>query len=68
MNIQSRKQLDVTLSKLAMLEETVDIVQSAKTMSHADELTLESLSRRMNQLREEIARFHAHHPLASSEK
>ena len=68
MNIQSRKQLDVTLSKLAMLEETVDIVQSVKTMSHADELTLESLSRRMNQLREEIARFHAHHPLASSEK
>lgn len=64
MSIESRKQLEVTRDKLSVLEETFREVQSKQPLSHADELTLESLSRRINKLREEIARFNAHHPMS----
>jgi hypothetical protein len=58
MNLQSKRELEVTREKLKMLEEQYE---AARTRSDTDErvreLTLRSLKKLINQLKEEIARF-----------
>jgi hypothetical protein len=57
-NLRSRRELEATRKKLRQLEEQY---QAARTRSHAHErvreLTLRSLKKLINQLKEEIARF-----------
>ncbi len=60
MSLQSKRELDVTREKLSELERlraTTLAAPSANT--YARELTLRSLSRTINRLKEEIARFEA---------
>jgi len=61
MRLQSKRELEVTRQKLRMLEEQY---QAARTRSgtdeHVRELTLRSLKKLINQLKEEIARFERH--------
>ena len=61
MNLQSRQEVRNTQAKLAMLEETRREVHASGGLTRADELTLSSLDRLINQLKEEIAVYEAHH-------
>jgi len=60
MSLQSKRQLEVTREKLRGLEEqyTAALAEEEEN-TYARELTLRSLRRTMNQLKEEIARFEA---------
>ena len=61
MTIENRRQLENTRKKLEELEALyVQTQQSAVTSEHVLELTLRSLKKRINQFKEEIARFEAH--------
>jgi uncharacterized small protein (DUF1192 family) len=61
MNIESQRQLENTRVKLLDLEQLhTKILQGAATNEHIRELTLRSLKKRINQFKEEIARFKAH--------
>ena len=64
MNLQSRQEVRNTQAKLAMLEETRREVRASRKLTRADELTLLSLDRLINQLKEEIAVYEAHHSTA----
>lgn len=64
MILQSERELNHTKEKLRLQEETYDEVQSETTEDeHLQELELESLRRLINQLKEEIARYEAHHAI-----
>ena len=62
MRLQSRRQLENTREKLAMLEERCREIRAGGELTHANDLTLWSLSKLVKQLKEEIAVFEAHHP------
>jgi proline dehydrogenase len=58
MSIKSRHQLDNTRKKLQILEEEYRSVESsAQDNTLARELTIRSLKKLINQMKEEIARF-----------
>ncbi len=61
MTIENRRQLENTRRKLQELEELyLRTQQGPATSEHVRELTLRSLKKRINQFKEEIARFEAH--------
>ena len=58
MDLQSQSELESTRKKLRLLEERYEArSREEKDASHARELTMRSLKRLINQLKEEIARF-----------
>jgi uncharacterized small protein (DUF1192 family) len=60
MSIENRHQLDNTRTKLQELEHLyAKTRQGPATSEHVRELTLRSLKKRINQFKEEIARFEA---------
>jgi septation ring formation regulator EzrA len=60
MTIENRRQLENTRIKLQDLEQLyVKTQQGPATSEHVRELTLRSLKKRINQFKEEIARFEA---------
>ena len=60
MSIQNQRQLQVTRQKLRWLEERVAALKLEPTDNlHARELTLRSLKRMINQMKEEIVWFEA---------
>ncbi len=60
MSIENRRQLENTRTKLRELENLITKTEQApSTDEHVRELTLRSLKKRMNQFKEEIARFEA---------
>jgi hypothetical protein len=62
--IKNSQQLENTLRKLTELESHYR-EREQDTPSHVRDLTLRSLKKTMNQLKEEIAVFEAHHPTVS---
>ena len=61
MSIENRRQLENTRMKLHELEQLyVRTQQGLASSEHVRELTLRSLKKRINQFKEEIARFEAH--------
>ena len=60
MSIENRRQLENTRAILAELEQLYSkTAQAPAADEHVRELTLHSLKKRVNQFREEIARFEA---------
>lgn len=59
MNIESRRQCENTQAKLRDLERLYESKQVAQGDQSIRDLTLHSIKKRINQLREEIARFEA---------
>jgi septation ring formation regulator EzrA len=60
MSLENRRQLENTRTKLQELEQLYTKMQhSSATNAHVRELTLHSLKKRINQFKEEIARFEA---------
>jgi hypothetical protein len=60
MTIENRRQLENTRAKLQELQRLcAKTEQAASTNEHVRELTLRSLTKRINQFKEEIARFEA---------
>jgi septation ring formation regulator EzrA len=60
MSIENRRQLENTRLKLQELEQLyTKMRQEPTTNEHVRELTLRSLKKRINQFKEEIARFKA---------
>jgi hypothetical protein len=60
MSLENRRQLENTRMKLQELEQLyVKTQQGPATSEHVRELTLRSLKKRINQFKEEIARFEA---------
>ena len=58
MNLQSQRELEVTREKLRMLEEQYEATRAKPGADeHVRELTLQSLKKLINQLREEIIRY-----------
>lgn len=58
MNLQSKRELEVTREKLRMLEEQYEATRNQPGADeHVRGLTLQSLKRLMNQLKEEIVRY-----------
>lgn len=58
MTIENRRQLEVAREKLVELERLFDATREAPGKgNHARELTLRSLKARINQFKEEIAKF-----------
>ena len=63
MKLQNRRELKATREKLQLLEDRYAANQSEKTGDpHVRELSMRSLKRLINQLKEEIARFESHRP------
>ncbi len=61
MSLQSKRELEVTRKKLQELEQLYAKTEADRTQSGASrDLTLRSLRRTVNRLKEEIARFEAH--------
>lgn len=61
MSLGSQRELEVTREKLRGLEEVyASTLAEPGEKTYATELTLRSLKRTINQLKEEIARFQAH--------
>ncbi len=57
MNLQSKRELEVTRNKLKMLEEQYEATRNKPDADeHVRELTLQSLKKLINQLKEEIVR------------
>ena len=60
MDLKDEREVAVTREKLRSLEERYRAVQQdAKGDAHVQELTLRSLKRMINQMKEEIARYEA---------
>ena len=60
MSIENRRQLENTRTKLLELEDQYQkTAQAPSADAHVRELTLRSLKQRINQFKEEIARFEA---------
>jgi hypothetical protein len=64
MSIQSEQEYEVTCSKLQKLEQRYREICDHPDHTYIEQLTLQSLRRMINQMREEIALFKArlHHP------
>lgn len=61
MSIENQRQLENTRIKLKELEQLyVETCNRATSNEHVRELTLRSVKKRINQFKEEIARFEAH--------
>ncbi len=61
MRIETKRQLEATREKLGLLEDSYDLTRREKAGdAHVRGLTLRSLKRMINQLKEEIARCEAH--------
>ena len=59
MSIENRRQWENTRTKLHELEQLYERKQHEPTDKHVQELTLRSLRKRINQFKEEIARYEA---------
>ena len=58
MNLQTQRELEVTRNKLKMLEEQYEATRNKPDADeHVRELTLQSLRKLINQLKEEIVRY-----------
>ena len=58
MNLQSKRELEVTRNKLKTLEEQYEATRDKPGADeHVRELTLQSLKKLINQLKEEIVRY-----------
>jgi hypothetical protein len=69
MSLQSHRELDATREKLRLLEERYAANKRAEAGdSHVRELSMRSLKRLINQLKEEIARFESRSSLESQGK
>lgn len=67
MSLQSKRELEVTREKLHGLEQLYDATLAEPgDKTYARELTLRSLKRTINQLKEDIARFEAKASSAAS--
>ena len=65
MRLNNERELSNTRKKLRMLEEDYDALSSESSDDEElRELTMESIKRLANQLKEEIARYEAHHHAA----
>jgi hypothetical protein len=63
MNLSNSQQLQTTRRKLQLLEDQIETLRSENSgTSHATNLTIQSLTRLANQLKEEVARFEAQSP------
>ena len=61
MELKDERQVQNTREKLRILEERLEAVRRDPAgNTHVQELTIRSLKRLINQLKEEIARFEAH--------
>jgi len=60
MTIENRRQLENTRIKLRKLEELYASKEQPPSDDHVRVLTLRSLRKRINQFKEEIARFESH--------
>ena len=61
MELKDDYELEVTRSKLQVLEERLEASRlEPSENAHVQELSLRSLKRMINQLKEEIARFESH--------
>jgi len=61
MNLRNQRELEVTREKLRMLEEEYEAARDRPFPNeHVRELTLRSLKKLINQLKEEIVRCEAH--------
>ena len=64
MDLKDEQELNVTRQKLRILEESYEASRREPTDNpHIDELSLRSLKRMINQLKEEIARYEARKPV-----
>lgn len=69
MSLQSQRELNSTREKLHLLEERYEATQQDKSGDeHVRELSMRSLKRLINQLKEEIARFESHSSLGTTGK
>lgn len=59
MNIENQRQRENTRAKLFELEELYECKRQEPSDEHIRELTLRSLKKRINQFKEEIARYEA---------
>lgn len=62
MDLRSDRELANTKRKLRLLEQGYEESRADTEDEHLRELEMESLSRLINQLKEEIARYEAHQP------
>jgi hypothetical protein len=60
MSIENRRQCDNTRAKMQELEQLYEKKRQELGDEHVRELTLRSLKKRINQFKEEIARYEAH--------
>jgi hypothetical protein len=66
MNLQSRREVDAATKKLRLLEERYEAEKGVQAGdAHVRELSMRSLKRLINQLREEIARFESRSSLGT---
>jgi hypothetical protein len=67
MSLQSQRELELTREKLQSLEQRYEAHEREQTGDqHVRELSMRSLKRLINQLKEEIARFESRGPLKTS--
>ncbi len=67
MSLQSHRQLEATREKLRLLEERYEAnMREPGGDEHVRELSMRSLKRLINQLKEEIARFESHGSVRTS--
>ena len=59
MSIENRRQFENTRKKLCELERLYEKKQREQSDDHVRELTLRSLKKRINQFKEEMARYEA---------
>lgn len=69
MELKNERELETTREKLRMLEEHYNRrTREARTGSYAEELSLRSIKRLINQLKEEIVRYESRTGLAATVK
>ena len=65
MNVQSQRELDNTREKLRLLEDLyAEAISQTEGDTEVRDAEMESLQRQINQFKEQIARYEAHHPAA----
>ena len=67
MSIENYRQYENTKSKLRELEKLREMKRQQTGNDHVRELTLRSLMKRINQFKEELARFEAHSSSAATD-
>jgi len=69
MSLQSQRELEVTRKKLRLLEERCEANnRQGGGDPHVREISMQSLKRLINQLKEEIARFESHGAMKTNSK